>query len=374
MRATVRLLPLTLLLLPLPARAQSRHVSVSTGETYISESHDGRTLEVRSRGEVEFNDEGDWVTWMAPGSELVVRESDGGRDRRVEFSPDGDGVRVRYRVGGDERPLDAEGREWARRVIRGATRESGLGAARRVARIRQRSGVAGVLADMASLRTDTGRRLYYVALLDSGPMSDAEYARVLDDVGARVGSATERRLVLTHAVDRVRGGRGLEALVRATRGMESDTEVRLVLTDVAERQRLAHPGVRDAFFRAVEAMDSDTERRLVLTSVLEHETLADAGLREAFFHAAGGIDSGTERRLVLSDALQHDASETVAVDALGAAESIDSDTEKRLVLTSVPASLRRSARVIEAYRRVVGRIQSDTQRRLALTWLLEGGR
>jgi len=367
-----RLLPIALLLAPLPARAQER--IVSSGETRMVEQHDGYRMEVRSRGRVEFDDEGEWVVEMAPGAELTVREDTSGRDRRIDFHREGGGVRAEYRENGGERPLDAAAREWARGVLRQATRESGLGAAARVARIRRRSGVAGVLADMAGIRSDTGRRLYYLALLGSGPMSDGDFARVMDDVGARMHSDTETRLVLGDAAGRAQGGRGLQALLRAAAGIESDTEARLVLSQVAERHRLTDPGARDAFFRVVEGLGSNTERRLVLGAVLERNTLDDAGMQAAFFHAARGIGSDTERRLVLSRALDRGSSDAVAVGALRAMEGMRSDTEKRLVLTNVSTSLRRSPRVVDAYRQVVGTIRSDTERRLALTWLLDGGR
>ncbi|HEX6748222.1 MAG TPA: hypothetical protein VF092_13080 [Longimicrobium sp.] len=369
MRTAALILPALLLLAP-PARAQERH---SYGETQIVSSHDGRQLEVRARGRVEFNDAGDWVESMEPGASLTVREEQGGREQRIEFRSDGDGVEMRYRVNGRERPLDAAGRDWARRTIREATRESGIGADARVARIRRRAGVAGVLADMADLRTDTGRRLYYRALLASGPMSDADFARVMDDAGARIRSNTERRLVLVEAADRVSGGRGLAALLRAAGGMESDTETRLVLTRVAERNALAEPAARDAFFRAVEGIGSGTERRLVLLTALRRGALADAGFRAAFFRAVDGIGSDTERRLVLVSALER-ASEPTAVAALRSAAEMGSDTEKRLVLTRVPSGLLGSPRVTDAYRAVVGGMRSDTERRLALSFLVNGGR
>jgi hypothetical protein len=337
-------LPVAALLLAVPACAQRTQGSEhreGRGQTWISvNDHDGQRTELRTSGRVTFNDEGDWVTAVAPGAYLTAEERGRGPDRRIDFRPGDGGARVRYYVDGDERPLDAAGRAWAREMIGRAVRESGLGAEDRVARLRARGGVNAVLGEIAGLRSDTGRRVYYKALLAGGPMSNAEFARVMDDVGRRMGS---------------------------------DTETRLVLNRVAERHRLADAASRQAFFRAVGGMDSDTEIRLVLNAVAE-QNLADGDARDAFFRAVGGMSSDVERRLVLASVLGHDPSEAAVVGALNSAAGMNSDVEKRLVLFQVPSGMLRNGRVTAAYRRVVYGMGSDTERGLALRRLAGGGR
>jgi hypothetical protein len=371
-------LPLAALLLAaLPAcaqRAERERHREEHGETWVSvNDHNGRRTEVRTSGGVEFNDQGDWVTSVESGAYLTVSESGRGQDRRIEFRPGQGGVRVRYYVEGDERALDAQGRAWARGLIEKAVRESGLGTERRVARIRASGGVDGVLADVARLESDTGRRAYYRALLAGEPMSDAEFARVMADVGRRMDSDTERRLVLVDAVDRADDAGRVAALLGAAQRMDSDTETRLVLIRVTERHRLEDAASRQAFFRAVEGMDSDLERRLVL-NVLAEQNLANGDGREAFFRVLGAMGSDTERRLVLSSVLARDPSEAAVVSALQSARQMRSDTERRLVLFQVPSSMLRNPRVTTAYRQVVDAMGSDTERGLALRRLAGGGR
>lgn len=367
-------LPLATLLLALPAGAQRSEHREGRSETWISiDDHDGRRTEMRARGDVQFNDDGDWVVSVAPGAYLVLAESGRGTDRRIEFRPGQGGVRVRYAVEGDDRPLDAAGRTWAEGMIAKAVREGGLGAEARVARIRARGGVAGVLADMGRLETDSGRRAYYRALLASGGMSDGEFARVMADVGRRMGSDTETRLVLVEALDQAGGSGRLAALLEAAVGMESDTETRLVLIRAAERHRLADAASRQAFFRAAGGIRSDTEARLVLISVAD-QRLAEGDGREAFFRAVNGIESNVERRLVLASVLGQRPSEATVVGALQSARGMSSDVEKRLVLSQVPSSMLRNGRVTAAYRGVVAAMRSDTERRIALNRLADGGR
>lgn len=366
-------LPLAALLLALPAHAQ-RDTRTERGETWISiNDENGRRTEMRARGDVEFNDAGDWVVSVAPGAYLVLAESGRGTDRRIEFRPGQGGVRVEYEVDGDDRQLDAAGRAWAQGMIGRAVRKSGLGAGPRVARIRARGGVAGVLADMQRLESDAARRAYYRALLAGGRMSDGEFARVMADVARRMGSDAETRLVLVEAVDQAEGGGRLAALLDAAAGMDSDTETRLVLIRAAERHRLADAASRQAFFRAVGGIRSDTEARLVLISVAG-QRLAEGEGREAFFRAVGGIESNTERRLVLISVLEQRPSEATVVGALQSARGMSSDVEKRLVLSQVPSSMLRNGRVTAAYRGVVDAMRSDSERRIALNRLTDGSR
>lgn len=363
-----RILALAALALAVPAAAQREHAETAHHEEHrIVSNHDGNHLVIRMRGAVEFNDAGDWVASVPAGGLFTIEERNGG-ERRLEFRPGG----VRYWVNDRERPLDAAGRAWAQRHITRAVRESGFGAERRVARIRARSGVSGVLADMAPLRSDVARRNYYRALLRGGPMSTGEFNRVMEDVGRRMGSDVETRLVLFDASEHARDGARLAALLRAAEGMDSDVETRLVLNHVAGRHRLSDAAVREAFFRVVGGMGSDVERRLVLTAVMD-ERLADGGSREAFFRAVDEFDSDVERRLVLSQLLRHDASEATVIAAIHSAGEMNSDVEKRLVLSQVPANHLRSARVAAAYRRVAERMSSDTERRIVMR-RLDGSR
>lgn len=376
MRQTIRrtcILIFAALVAAAPAGAQRERSHIqNNGETHIIDDNGSRRLEMRLRGDVQINDAGDWVTSVGRDGLFTVEEREGGTTRRVEFRPGDGGARARYSVNGNARALDAAGRAWAQRLILRAVRRSGLGAPQRVARIRARSGVTGVLAEIGELEGDVARRMYYNALLAGDPVSSAEFTRVMADVDRRMGSDVETRLVLTHATDHARDGARLAALLRAAEGIDSDVETRLVLNHVSRQHRLADAASREAFFRAVGGMGSDVERRLALNAVAD-ERLADGGSREAFFRAVGQMDSDVERRLVLSQVMRGDTPEATVVAAIQSAGQMNSDVEKRLVLTQVPSTHLRSARVASAYRRVVDAMRSDTERRIALR-RLDGGR
>jgi hypothetical protein len=369
MRKTIRLASLLVLAAlgiaaPAAAQRENSHI-VHDDETRIVHDDGRRRVEIRSRGAVEFNDAGDWVASVPAGGLFTVEERDGG-ERRIEFRPGG----VRYFVDDRERPLDAAGRAWAQRHVLEAVRDSGVGAERRVARIRARGGVNGVLQEIGGIRSDVGRRHYYRALLGGGALSTAEFGRVMDDVGRRMSSDVETRLVLVEAAGQARDGARMAALLRAAEGMESDVETRLVLNHVSSRGRLPEGAARDAFFRVVGGMSSDVERRLVLNAVTD---AADGTSRDAFFRAVDAFDSDVERRLVLSQVLRDDTPEATVIAAIAAAGEMNSDVEKRLVLSQVPSARLRSARVAAAYRRVAQEMSSATERRLVMR-RLDGGR
>ncbi|HEY7767087.1 hypothetical protein [Longimicrobium sp.] len=353
------------LLLAVPACAQRHETSE---RTHIVQENNGHRLEVRMRGDVDFNDDGNWVQRVSPGGSLMVEERSRGTTRRVDFTPgEGGRVDVRYQVDGRARQMDARGREWASVAILQAVRGSGLGARERVAHLRQRGGVPAVLNEVGQMRGDGARRAYYQALLTGQPLSPADMSRVMADVDRRMSSDSERRIVLVHALEHARGEGAMRAILEAAGGMDSDMETRIVLSHALDQGRLP-AGAQQAFFHAVDGMGSDMERRIVLTRWLERGGAADA----AFFRAVDGIDSDMERRIVLTQALRGGSSEASTVAALHSAARMSSDMEKRIVLSQVPAAQLRNGRVTAAYRAVVDRMRSDHERSIALQRLARG--
>jgi hypothetical protein len=331
-------LALLLALLATPGAAQQRHVRVNNSNWTHTSIDNGHRLEIRATGEVELNEAGDWVESLAPGGRLVVEEEGRGPERRAEFRPDGSGVRVLYFVDGRERAMDAEGQAWVRRTLGHAAREGGLGADRRVQRIRARRGVGGVLEEIGRIRSDVARRLYFSALFRGDPLRDDDYARALREVG-RIRSDVEKRLVLTGAMGAARGGR-LAPLLEATGTIDSDVETRLVLSQVASRYSLDDGATRQAFFAALDGMDSDVERRLVLSALVGGET----------------------------------PSRAVLLGALRSTQRIRSDVEKRLVLMRVPVARLDDDEISREYMDATRTIRSDVERSLVLRHLARSGR
>lgn len=336
--------------------------------TVMSSEHNGHRREIEIRGRAAVNEAGDWVESVSDGGRMVIEEDDGRTERRAEFvRGDGGGVAVRYFVEGRERALDGEGRAWIQASIRRAVREDGFGAQERVARIRARSGVAGVLREVAALRGDVARRAYYTALFAGDPLSAGETRQVLADVDERMTNDVERRIVLTSALAEG-GAAAVEPVLEAATALDSDVESRIVLTSAVERGWPRGEG-RAAFYRAIGRLESDVERRIVLTTALERGAEADA----AFFAVVEEMRSDVERRIVLTHLLDGSPSRAESLGALEAAARMRSDVEKRIVLTQVDGAQLRDPRVSAAYRRVVEGMQSDSERSIALRHLSAEG-
>ena len=332
-------------------------------------THDGTRHEVLLEGDVEFTDDDRGVARLSPGGWFTIEQSRRGQPtRRVEWRDVSGQVRQTYLENGERRAPDAGARAWIDRVLREAILESGVGAERRVARIRARGGVPAVLAEIERIRPDGAKRIYYNNLLTAGArLSDAETARVLRHAGETMESDGEMRLVLRHALQRGRAGPAqLAAVLDAAAEMDSDGEKALVLREVARSHPLTDARARDAFFRAAQLVDSDGEKALVLREAARHVALSDARARDAFFRATNTIGSDGEHALVLRTVLREDdARGDVAAAALRSAATIDSDGEKAVVLRTVPASLLRLPAVQAAYMDALRTIRSDGERSVA---------
>src|SRR5215213_82836 len=131
----------TMALLACGEAPAQRHSTTET--THIINDHDGQRLEMRISGDVEIRDDDRGIARMGPGARLSIEESRRGQpERRVEFRGGEDGrVRTLYFEEGTSAAMDAGDRAWVERMILDAVRENGLGAERRVERIRRRDGV-----------------------------------------------------------------------------------------------------------------------------------------------------------------------------------------------------------------------------------------
>lgn len=95
-----------------PKSARTTHINVADGE---------RKLDVRMKGEVTLNGEApDPVVVPGDGS-FRAEESKGGKTRRFEATK----TKATYQVNGKEVPLDKEGQDWLRGVVRDVKKNQG---------------------------------------------------------------------------------------------------------------------------------------------------------------------------------------------------------------------------------------------------------
>ncbi|HEX8697065.1 MAG TPA: hypothetical protein VF746_31895 [Longimicrobium sp.] len=344
--------------------------AAQSGTWRSSHTDHGRRVDIEVRGEVDFTEDDRDVARLSSDGRISIEEAVAGRpDRRVEFRPDArGGVQRLYYEDGVQRTPDADDRAWIEQMVLGVVRRSGLGSEHRVARLRARNGVDGVLREIDQLEGDGGKRQYYAALLRSPGLRADETARILRHAGRVIDSDSEKRYVLARALERASlGPAEMAALLEAAATIRSDSEKRYVLARALE----LGPGPAElaALLDVAAGISSDGERTYVLVRVARADPLADARVRRAFFHQAEGISSDSELARLLLTVLRRDGARDDAVAAaVRASEHISSDGERARVLVSVPERSLRSEAVRDAFERAMDGIGSGGERARVARW------
>jgi hypothetical protein len=299
---------------------------------------DGYALDVEMEGRIVFAADESDVASMAANAELEIEETRDGVTRAIEFVPKGDAVARRYRVDGEERAFDADGRAWLALALPEIFRSTGIDAEARVQRILARGGSDALLDEIGRIRGDYGRARYLGFAYTLAPLDAAQLTRAL----------------------------------QLTREIDSDYEMRQAL-DVALKAQQLTPEQQRQVLGLAQAIDSDYERAELLIATAGRFTIDGAAFAD-WAKALDGIASDYEQRRVLEALLAREQDNRDAVRlAFDAARDIDSDYEKRQLLEAGLARAGGDAALRLDYLRVAATLGSDYERKEALLVLLRGG-
>jgi hypothetical protein len=311
-----------------PALVESSRGGQQSGN--FSWSRDGERLEVKYRGEIEFADDDTDVRSITPGGWLQIND---GRFR-VEFASDASGTLTRrFWTGGTERPFEPEGRKWTAQVLPRFIRQSGAGAAKRVARILKARGSEGVLEEIALIEGSWARREYYTELLKT-PLDAATAARTLADAGRRIESDFELATLLIFADRFLVDEAPRRAYLEAARTIQSDFEMRRALAAAIDKGPPV-PALLASLLETSMAIESDFELATLLVQVAKGQSLEPAAVQSAFFTAAASVANDFEHRRVLSAVLARGGSPDTVAAALQSVGQIASDFESATILQEV---------------------------------------
>lgn len=195
-------------------------------------SDDGKRIEVKVENKVEFNDDYSDVASVAEGGELFIYDSRGARKYRLIISGGSTGELKRdYSVDGQTRQFDAEGREWLRKVLLDAVRQGGLDARNRVQQILKERGTRGLIDEMAYIKGDYVRRIYFEALLQASNVSNQDLKAALRNASSSIQSDYERAQLLMQVATVFLNNRELLAdYLTAASKINSDYEKTRVLS------------------------------------------------------------------------------------------------------------------------------------------------
>lgn len=339
-------------------------------------------LGIDAAGQVSFNETETDVVAITPGGYFEIEEREGRATRRMEMQPVAGGAlqrrwivngQVRWTVTGDVEGQDAEASAWLARLIPEMFRRTGFQAEERARRILGRSGVDGLLTEVAQIPSDHAERQYLTVLLTEVDLSPAQLLRVVEQAALGVSSDFELAELLiavaqSHPVDEA----VMAAYVAAAGTISSDYEHRRVLTAILARQDLSR-AVADAMLQSAGSINSDYELAELLIGIVEAHPI-ERTLTPAFFAAVNTIDSDFEHRRVLRAVLSRGAPSLEVLDrSLETAVNINSDFELAELLLQVAKLYPVDQGLPASYLAAAQTINSDFESRRAWQALVQRG-
>jgi hypothetical protein len=322
-----------------------------------------KKIEVKVENKVEFNEDYSDVASMADDGALRIYDSRGARTLRLVVTPGSTGeLRREYSVDGQGRSFDAEGREWLRKVLLQAVREGGLDARNRVQRILKQRGVRGLIDEIAYVKGDYVRRIYFEALLQAPGVSTQELRTALQNASNTIKGDYERAQLLLQVANVFLNNRELLTdYVAAASKINSDYEKSRVLSAAITRADLNKEALA-IIAQTAAAIGSDYEKASLLIKAAGRFQ-NDRDLRAAWLKAVATIRSDYEHHRALKGALKTSDLSTEALSGLvESAATMQSDYEKASFLLEAVALYREDGRLRTAFMNTAKTIGSEYER------------
>jgi hypothetical protein len=336
----------------------------------ISWSNDRCSIDMRAEGKFEFEQDLSDVKSMERGAFLEIDVRREGDRRRYEVSHEGGELVRTYTVNRSERPIDDEARRWIAAMILELERRSGFAAPTRVAALLRAGGPTAVMDEVTRMSSDHVQRKYLSVMLDSARLESADVRRAINLSGEELASDHEHASFLvdlgrrSYVTTDVAGD-----FVKSTGSIQSDYERRRALGAVLTMDNLPAATVGE-LLRAAGSFNSDYERAELLIATAKANGFPDGPARDAYLDAASGIRSDHEKHRVLLRLTKAELTEDQLVALLSVAKGINSDYQLATLLIEVSDGRTLDGRARDAYLAATETLNSDYERRRALTALL----
>ena len=334
-------------------------------------SDDGWRRRVEIQGKAEFTEDYSDVRSISEGGFLRLEEDLKGQSQRLEVRPDQSGQLVRkYFVNGESRPLDDNGRKWVAALLLTAVRQGAIDADGRVKTILRQRGVKGVLEEIALIKGDHAKRIYFQALLKNESLKRSDLQSVLEALRTQISSDYDKANVLKQSVDVFLADSTLsKSYFQLISTIDSDYEQRQTLVVVLQKHNLSE-AVLAQMLDSLAAISSDYEKANLLKQGADF-FLGHASLADAFFKSISTINSDYEQRQILSALLKKkNLSAAVLAQMLDSLATISSDYEKATFLLEASSLYAGDARLRNAFLKATETIKSDHERGRVLSALL----
>jgi hypothetical protein len=303
MKTHLTQIPFLILGFGLFALAQAGAQRVLSEQVRTMQWSEGRkSLKLTIKGDVRFTDDDADVRSISRDGSLVIDQNDGSTERKLELSPSSGGTLNRvYSVDGKSRKWDTKAQAWLAKLLPELIRESAIDAQGRVKRIRDQKGARGVLEEIALIRSDGAKRIYFQELFESGELSSD---------------------MLKHSAQMI------------DRGIHSDGDKASLLGKIAKAY-LRDDALLPGFFAAVGSIHSDGDRRRVLTLVLQESDLSDSAVGFTLKSAAAIASDGDKASVLARAATVIPNQDSVQYAYLDAVRTIHSDGDKHRALSGL---------------------------------------
>ncbi|MFN2635756.1 MAG: M56 family metallopeptidase [Gemmatimonadaceae bacterium] len=322
------------------ASRKGEQISVHTDSNtqlvqYVS-STPGRCAEAAVVGVIKFSDDETRIAQLAPGGFARFRERTSAGDHAVSVTPLGDGsLSYSAIIDGKSVPFQGEIQAWLAQFLPQFLREAGLNVPERVARIRSKSGVSGVLREIRAIHSSSAKRAHYEELL-KGPLTASEAEMVTTQAAMDLtGSSSDLSAVLQQLPrSSMRSPQTRQAVAMALSRIQSSGDRANTLEILAPN---ADPEMLLMLASAAEALPSSGDKANFLTTTAsEYLSPGSESLRNAFFKTTSTLQSSGDMANVLISAMPYGhASPPIALQIVETSKNLVSSGDAANVLISL---------------------------------------
>ena len=308
----------------------------SEGHSNYTYNNGSTVTQLSMDGKITFTDDEKDIKSITPGGYFRYSKTTFGNKREIFIRSNSEGVLKReYFVGGNETSYEPEGRQWLQESIKELLSTTALGAEDRVKRIYGKSGVNGVLAEIARMENDHVKSTYYGHLLALPHVKEPEMKALLAQLGKNVKSDFEKSRILQRVgVNYLQNSKLTDDYLAAVNSMSSDFEKSRVLSHLLDNSKLSAASF-SLVLQAVADISSDFEQSKILQKVLTKPDLTAQAHKEAI-GVLRSVNSDFEKAKVLLDlASKPEYLQQNLNEMLVSVEAIKSDFERSRVLNKI---------------------------------------
>jgi hypothetical protein len=274
---------------------------------------------------------------LAPGAFARFRERTSTADRIVSITPVGDGsLNYAAVLNGKSIPFDAEMQTWLSGILPEILREAPINASERVARIRDQSGVSGVLKMIAQIRSTGAKRAHYDALLEGAPLSAADAEKVATQAPKDLGGSSGDLSAIIQKLPRtvMQSAAARNALADALPRIQSSGDRVNTLELLAPN---ADPEMLIMLAKSAETLPSSGDKaNFLVSTAAEYLSGPDQALHNAYFRAVATIPSSGDMANVLITAMPYGhANPDITSKVIEASKGLRSSGDAANVLVSL---------------------------------------